>query len=77
VNYPLTTIDIHMNTKTSRIAKLPEVQHKTGLGRTSIYNKMARGEFPKSIPIGARAVGWLEADVDRWIAERIEAARRA
>lgn len=70
-------MDIHMNTTPSRISKLPEVQHRTGLGRTSIYNKMARGEFPKSIRIGVRAVGWFEADIDRWIAERVEAARRA
>ena len=27
-------------------------------------------EFPRSIRIGARAVGWLESDIDQWIETR-------
>ena len=50
-----------------RILRLPEV---TGFGRSTIYALMANGEFPRSIRIGARAVGWLESDIDQWIETR-------
>ncbi|OQK60187.1 hypothetical protein XM77_c10224 [Vibrio vulnificus] len=50
-----------------RILRLPEVKAKTGFGRSTIYALMANGEFPRSIRIGARAVGWLESDIDRWV----------
>ena len=49
---------------------LPEVKAKTGFGRSTIYALMASGEFPRSIRIGARAVGWLESDIDQWIETR-------
>jgi prophage regulatory protein len=29
---------------------------------------MANGEFPRSVPIGERTVGWLESEIDNWIA---------
>ncbi len=37
---------------------------------------MTKGSFPKPISLGARAVGWLESDIDGWIAARIEVTRR-
>ena len=45
---------------------------RTGLGRTSIYNFMATGTFPKSVSLGVRAVAWVESEVDDWIVERIK-----
>ena len=58
-----------------RISRLPEVKAKTGFGRSTIYapiyiQREANGEFPRSIRIGARAVGWLESDIDQWIETR-------
>ncbi|MEJ2911867.1 helix-turn-helix transcriptional regulator [Pseudoalteromonas sp. C12FD-1] len=53
-----------------RILRLPEVKAKTGFGRSTIYTLMANGEFPSSIRIGARTVGWLESDIDQWIETR-------
>ncbi|WP_442781004.1 helix-turn-helix transcriptional regulator [Alteromonas sp. a30] len=35
-----------------------------------IQKREASGEFPRSIRIGARAVGWLESDIDQWIETR-------
>jgi prophage regulatory protein len=57
------------------ILRLPQVKSRTGLSRSSIYLRMANGEFPESISLGGRAVGWLEHDVDEWIVTRIEASR--
>jgi len=47
------------------------VQAKTGLSRSSIYARIAAGQFPKPIAIGARAVGWPDDLIDRWIQDRI------
>ena len=33
---------------------------------------MSHGDFPKPIPLGGRAVGWLEEDIERWIVEKVE-----
>lgn len=49
------------------IIRLPKVKAKTGLSRSTIYAKVRDGTFPKSVQLGARAVGWLELEVDGWI----------
>ena len=60
-----------------RIIRLPEVIARTGRSRSSIYADMKCNAFPKPINLGARAVGWLEADVDAWIEGRIQKSRNA
>lgn len=52
-----------------------QVQARTGLARSTIYQYIKAGVFPKPIPLGARAVGWIESEVSDWIAERVKAAR--
>ena len=54
-----------------KILRLKEVKTRTGLGRSTIYLRIAQGSFPRSIALGERAVGWLESDLDEWINERI------
>lgn len=55
-----------------RVMRLKEVIECTGLGRSSIYNFVAEETFPKPIPLGGRAVGWLESEVNDWIMMKIE-----
>ena len=65
-----------------RFIRLPEVLSRTGLGRTSVYRKMAEGTFPKSLKLGgppkdpeafdSRAVAWIEDEIDKWLESRIE-----
>ena len=55
------------------ILRLPKVKERTGVSRATIYALMARDQFPKPIPLGARAVGWLSSDIDAWIEQRIQA----
>ena len=52
------------------ILKRPAVQTRTGLSRSTIYLMMAQGAFPKPIPLGARAVGWVESEIDAWLESR-------
>ncbi|NRB42411.1 MAG: AlpA family phage regulatory protein [Pseudomonadales bacterium] len=60
---------------THTILRLPAVKERTGLSRSSIYLRMANNEFPKSVSLGGRAVGWVEFDIDEWIVARIEESR--
>ncbi len=62
---------------THTILRLPGVKSRTGLSRSSIYLRIANGEFPASISLGGRAVGWLEHEVDDWLAEKVEQSRAA
>jgi prophage regulatory protein len=55
---------------THKILRLPEVKNSTGLSRSSIYLRMAEGEFPKSISLGGRAIGWFESDIQNWLEEK-------
>jgi prophage regulatory protein len=49
------------------ILRLPAVKARTGLSRSSIYLRMRQRQFPQSVPLGPRIVGWLETDVEAWI----------
>ncbi len=48
---------------------------RIGLRRTQIHDLMSRGEFPRAVRLGVRCVGWLEHEVDAWIAARVAASR--
>ena len=58
---------------TTRLLRREEVESRVGLSRSSIYAAMARGAFPRPLRIGQRAVRWSEADIERWLATRVEA----
>jgi prophage regulatory protein len=40
-----------------------------------IYQLEAEQRFPRRIKIGIRAVGWIESEVQIWVARRIAASR--
>jgi prophage regulatory protein len=58
------------------ILRLPAVKTRTGLSRSTIYLRVAEGRFPKPVSLGARAVGWLDAEIEEWLAGRIAQSRR-
>jgi prophage regulatory protein len=47
------------------------VEDKTGLPPSSIYEEIAKGTFPKQVPLSQNRVAWVEEEIDRWQAERI------
>jgi prophage regulatory protein len=59
------------------ILRLPAVKVRTGLSRSTIYLRIAEGSFPPPVSLGGRAVGWIESEVSEWLAQRIEASRKA
>ena len=56
-----------------RFLRRAEVERITGLGRSTIYDKMAAGEFPKCVPLTGGAVGWRQSEIAAWQAERVAA----
>lgn len=56
------------------ILRRKQVEKRVGLSRSTIYAKIANGEFPAPIALSARAVGWLESDIIAWIESRITAS---
>lgn len=48
-----------------------QVQERTRLSRSTIYLRVAQGTFPKSISLGARAVGWVDAEIDEWLRSQV------
>ena len=52
---------------TNTILRLPQVKQRTGLSRSTIYARIKAGQFKRPISLGARAVGWLESDVEEFI----------
>ena len=56
-----------------RVIKLKDVIDTTGLSKSSIYAYMSRGDFPKPIQLGPRAVAWVEEEVHGWLEEKVKA----
>lgn len=54
-----------------RILRMRDMLDKTGFSRAQAYKLMNKNEFPIPIKLGAKAIGWIEAEVDNWIEERI------
>lgn len=68
------------------IIRRKQVEARTGLSRSSIYARMRQNPkrpgdydptFPKPVSVGAKAVGWIEAEVEAWIAAQIQKSRQA
>jgi prophage regulatory protein len=56
---------------TQNVLRRKAVEAKTGHSTSTIYERMAAGAFPRPIKLGARAVGWLEEEIDEYLAQRI------
>lgn len=64
-----------MNTETNpdAILRRPAVEALCGMSRSSMYAAMSRGEFPRPVKLGSRAVGWRLGDVQKWLQSRPQA----
>ncbi len=61
--------------QSTRLLRLPQVIDRTGIKKTKLYELQKEGLFPMRIRITAHAVGWIEEEVDTWIADRVTASR--
>jgi prophage regulatory protein len=60
-----------------RFLRLPEVRRRVPYSRATIYRLITAGKFPRPYSLGARAVAWLESEVNAWIEARLSAAARS
>jgi len=58
------------------ILRRKQVQARTGLSRSTIYLRIAQGTFPKAISLGARAVGWVDSEIDAWLTKQVMQSRQ-
>ncbi len=66
-----------MNQSTTRIIGLREVLSRTSMSRSTVYALQKIGEFPKSVSITDRRVGFVESEIDDWLKAKIESGRKA
>jgi len=69
--------EVGVSSSGGRFMRISDVMVTTGLGRSTIYRMVAARTFPAQIQISAQNVGWWQADIDRWLAERRSQGARA
>ena len=69
--------DAQVKPQSLQLLRLPAVKALCGLGRSSIYARIADRSFPAPVSLGARAVAWDSRAIDAWIADRIAQGRKA
>jgi prophage regulatory protein len=67
----MNTADVNHAQPSIRILRLPAVEAKSGLKRDSIYRLAKLGQFPKPIKISQWASGWVESEIEEYLAKRI------
>ena len=59
-----------------RLIRLPDVEGATGVKKSTIYELMKAGRFPKPVRLSARHVAWPESAVLQWVQDRIQEAQQ-
>ncbi len=67
------------------IIRRKKVEARTGYSRSTIYAKMRPNPnrpgdydptFPRPVSMGAKSVGWIEAEIDAWLTAQIKKSRK-
>lgn len=53
-----------------QLLRISDVSKKTTLAQSTLWLKVARGQFPKPIKLSPAISVWKESDIDAWIEER-------
>jgi prophage regulatory protein len=56
-----------------KVLSYPELKTEKGIrfSRQWIHKLVKAHQFPAPVPIGVATKGWIESEIDAWIAERI------
>lgn len=63
--------------RSERFLRLRDVMNTTTLCRSSIYNLIKAGDFPKNVTVMGKRKAWLESEVQAWIQQKIYIDRLA
>ncbi|KMV66803.1 hypothetical protein WB66_12620 [bacteria symbiont BFo1 of Frankliniella occidentalis] len=64
-----------MSERKENLIRLPEVIKRTGISKTTIYELINEKRFPSQVKIGARAVAFIESEIDEWLVNLINTSR--
>jgi len=56
-----------------RFLRMAEVVERTGLNKRTIQRRIKDGTFPKPVPLGDRAIGFVESEIVEWMEKLVEA----
>lgn len=68
-----------MDHQSSRLVRMREVQKKIGISRSTVYDWINPNSprfddsFPKPVRLGGNSVGWIDTELEDWLAEKIAA----
>jgi len=54
-----------------KFLKFADVVKRTSISRAELYRRVEAGTFPRPVPLGGARVGFVEAEVDRWMVDRL------
>lgn len=60
-------------TQPTRFLRMTAVVERTGLNKRTIQRRIAANNFPKPVSLGDRAIGFVEAEIEKWMEDRMEA----
>jgi prophage regulatory protein len=58
-----------------RYLRMPELRRIVPVSRSTIFEWINKGTFPKPHQLGERSIGWLESDVSAWMSARTAAGK--
>lgn len=59
-----------------RFLRLKEVLAICGKSRSSVYDAIKKGDFPKPVKLSGRSSAWVASEVEQWAIECIRASRQ-
>ncbi|MBW2631261.1 MAG: AlpA family transcriptional regulator [Deltaproteobacteria bacterium] len=57
----------------TRVIRKPELLSRVPLSDPTIWRLEKAGRFPKRLQLGGNSVGWIEEEIEAWLAERMAA----
>lgn len=54
-----------------RILRIADVVRKTGMSRSTIYQRLRSRDFPAPVELGPRAVGFVEQEVEGFLSDLV------
>jgi prophage regulatory protein len=54
-----------------RFIREAECRNRTSLSRSQRWRLEREGRFPTRVPLSERAFGWVESEIEDWIAARL------
>jgi prophage regulatory protein len=62
-----------------RIVRFRELSERKGItwSRSHVDREEKAGRFPQRVKIGPNSIGWVEEEIDQWLAERARSRETA